>query len=173
MTLNYTTIAWATAALLVLSLAAFAAHRVHASPGGFGPHHGYGHGFKPHRLIKMIHHLDLTRDQREQIGSIMDEQRPKMRGFMLDMMDAKTALQDILKRENYDAAAVETLVTSQAANAESMFVDAGAAFAKIAAVLTPEQRQQVAESLERRGRWGAKHGDSRGNGEHRLPPGRD
>lgn len=173
MTLNYTTIAWATAALLVLSLAAFAAHRVHASPDGFGPRHGYGHGFKPHRFIKMIHHLDLTREQHEQIGSIMDEQRPKMRGFMLDMMDAKSALQDILKSPNYDPAAVESLVTSQAANAESMFVDAGSAFAKIAGVLTPEQRQQLAERLERRGRWGEKHGHGGGKGDHRLPPGRD
>lgn len=159
MTLNYTTFTWALAAVLVLSLAAFAAHRVHASPDGFGHHHGgHGHGFKPHRLIKMVHHLDLTREQREQIGSIMDEQRPKMRGFMLDMLDAKSTLQDILKSPNYNPAAIESLVSNQAANAELMFIDAGAAFAQIAGVLTPEQRLEVAERLEKRGRWGGKRG---------------
>ena len=171
MTLNYTAIGWATAALLILSLLAFAAHRVNASPHGFGQHHGmHGPGFKPHRLIKMIHHLDLTREQREQIGTVMDEQRPRMRGFMLDMLDAKTALQDILKSPNYNPQAVESLVTNQAANAEAMFVDAGAAFAKIAGILTPEQRQEVATQLEQRGRWGGKHGDRTEKGDRPLPP---
>ena len=159
MSFNYTTFAWVLAAVLALSIAGVAAHRVHASPHGFGPHHdAHGPGFKPHRLLKMIHHLDLSREQREQIGTIMDEQRPKMRGFMLDMLDAKSDLQDILNNPNYNPAAVESLVTSQAANAESMFIEAGAAFAQIAGILTPEQRQEVAKRLEKRGRWGGKHG---------------
>ena len=165
MTLNYTTMAWGAAALLVASLVAFAAHRVHASPHGFGQHHGaYGPGFKPHRLFKMIHHLDLSREQREKIGAVMDEQRPKMRTFMLDMMDAKTDLQEILNNPNYNPEAVESLAKIQAANTEQIFVTSAAAFAKIAAVLTPEQRQEVAKQMDRRHRgWGGKrdHGGER------------
>ena len=158
MAINFTTVGWVAAVLFLVSLVAFAAHRVHASPEGFGSHHQrFGHGFAPHRLFKMMHHLDLTREQRERIGEVMDEQRPQMRTFMLDMVDAKSALQDILNNPQYDPNAIESLAKTQAANAEAMFISTAAAFAKIGGILTPEQRQEVAKRMERRRGWGGKH----------------
>jgi len=94
--------------------------------------------------------LDLSREQKEQIGAIMDEQMPQMRTFMLDMMDAKTNLQEILRNPNYDPQAVETLVETQAANAEVLFNTTGSAFAQMAGILTPEQRQEMAKKMDRR-----------------------
>lgn len=157
MAINFTTVGWVAAVLFLVSLIAFAAHRVHASPEGFGTHHQrFGHGFAPHRLFKMMHHLDLSREQRERIGEVMDEQRPQMRTFMLDMVDAKSALQDILNNPQYDPNAIESLAKTQAANAEAMFISTAAAFAKIGGILTPEQRQEVAKRMERRRGWGGK-----------------
>ena len=170
MTIKHTSFGWATAALLLVSVLAFSAHRATAAPGGFSQHHHkMGHGFGPHRIFKMIHHLDLSRDQREKIGSLMDKNRPLMRTFMLDMMDAKKALQGILNDPNYDPAAVETLAKSQAANAESMFLATASTFAEIGNILTPEQRKQVSQRMDKGRGWSGKgrrgeHGGFEGPG---------
>ncbi|MEM7467459.1 MAG: Spy/CpxP family protein refolding chaperone [Pseudomonadota bacterium] len=169
MNMNYQVVGWTAAILFLVSIVGFTAHRVHASPHGSGNHHAVGHGFAPHKLFKMVRHLDLTREQREDIGAVMDEQRPKMRTFMLDMMEAKTALQGILNDPEYNPAAVEALAKTQAKNTEAMFISTANAFAKIGGILTPEQRRQVAERMERRRGWGKKGrhdnqaGESRGD----------
>lgn len=155
MTFNSTAISWSIATLLLVSIIAFSAHRVHASPNGFAQHHQkMSHGFGPHRLFKMIHHLDLSREQREKVGLVMDKHRPQMRTFMLDMLDAKKALQDILNDPNYSPTAVESLAKSQAANAESMFLATASTFAEIGGILTPEQRKQVSKKMDKRRGWG-------------------
>ena len=162
MILNSNKLIWFVAVLGLVSIVAFSAHRVHASPHGFGQHHHkMGHGIGPHRLFKMLHHLDLSREQREKIGAVMDKHRPQMRTFMLDMVDAKKALQDILNDPNYSPAAVEKLAKSQAANAESMFLATASTFAEIGGILTPEQRQQVSERMDKKRSWG--HGGRRGS----------
>ena len=160
MTINSNTAIWVIVAISIVSVAAFSAHLVHAGPHSFGQnHHKMGHGIGAHRLFKMIHHLDLTRGQREKIGVVMDAHRPRMRTFMLDMMDAKKALQNILNDPNYSPAAVENLAKSQAANAESMFLATAATFAEIGSILTPEQRQQISTRMEKRRGWGRRgHG---------------
>ena len=170
MTLNYNALAWSVAAFFLISVIAFSAHYAHASPSGFAQnHHKMGHGFGPHRLFKMIHHLDLSREQREKVGLVMDKHRPQMRTFMLDMMDAKKALQEILNDPNYSPTAVEALAKSQAANAESMFLATASTFAEIGGILTPEQRKQVSQRMDKRRGWrrGGHHGpDDKKPGRH-------
>ena len=59
---------------------------VFAAPGGFG--HGHG-GFGPHRIFKVLHRLDLDREQERQIGEIIDKNRPFMRELMFELRDGK------------------------------------------------------------------------------------
>ncbi len=106
--------------------------------------------FGPHRLFKLLHQLDVTREQRTAIGEIMDEHRPVMREFMFDMMDGKQALHAILTSDDYDPSQIEALALKQAENAEQMFLATAKTFADISAILTHEQRQQLADMIEER-----------------------
>ena len=106
--------------------------------------------FGPHRLFKLLHKLDVTKEQHTAIGEIMDEQRPVMREFMFDMMDGKEALHAILTSDNYDPSQIEVLALEQAKNAEQMFLATAKTFADISAILTQEQRQQLADMIEKR-----------------------
>lgn len=117
-------------------------------------------GFGPHRLFKLLHHLDISREQRTAIGEVMDQHRPVMREFMFDMMDGKKALHGILTSPDYDPKQIEELAMLQAKNAEEMFLATAKTFAEISAILTPEQRQELAKMIE-------EHGEHRRRGPRR------
>jgi protein CpxP len=106
--------------------------------------------FGPHRLFRLLHKLDVSKEQRTAIGEVMDEHRPVMREFMFDMMDGKEALHAILTSSDYDPNQIEALALAQAKNAEQMFLATAKTFAEISAILTPDQRQQLAEMIEER-----------------------
>ena len=114
-----------------------------------------GRGFKqmsrnfgPHRLFRLLHKLDIDKEQRMAIGEIMDQHRPVMREFMFDMMDGKKALHAILTSSDYDPIQIEELALAQAKNAEEMFLATAKTFADISAILSQEQRQQLADMIE-------------------------
>lgn len=110
--------------------------------------------FSPHRIFKLLHKLDVSDEQHLAIGEIMDQHRPHMRQFMLDMKNGHNALQSILTSENFDSQDIEKLASEQAKNAEKIFLSTAKAFADISAILTPEQRVKLAESIDKRGkRW--------------------
>ena len=118
------------------------------------------HGFGPHRLFRLLHELDVTREQRDAIGAIMDRHRPQMREFAFGMMDAKDTLKSILTSADYDPAQVESLAAAQAASAEQMFLTTASAFAEIGSLLTAEQRAELAKLMDRRGRHRGRHHDT-------------
>ncbi len=139
--------------LFILCCSVFLASSVDAEPTGRSAA-GFKHmsrGFGPHRMFKLLHKLDVSRDQRTAIGEIMDEHRPAMREFMFDMMDGKKALHAILTSSDYDPKQIEELAMSQAKNAEKMFLATAKTFANISAILTPDQRRELADMIEERG----------------------
>jgi Spy/CpxP family protein refolding chaperone len=121
--------------------------------------------FSPHHIFKLLHRLDVNREQSTQIGAVMDAHRPLMREFMFDMKDGKKALQAILTSDNYDPQQIEDLAAKQAAIAEKMFRATAKSFADISAILTAEQRKELAammaehENRRRRGPPGGPGGD--------------
>ena len=132
----------------------------HAEPGFKHASRDFG----PHQLFRLLHQLDVSREQRTQIGSIMDAHRPLMREFMFDMTDGKKALQAILTSDNYDPKQIEKLAAAQAVNAEKMFLATAKSFADISAILTPEQRKELAAMMaEHDGRWGRGRPGDRGH----------
>ena len=109
-----------------------------------------GHGYGPHRIFKQLHRLDLSREQREKIGALADAQRPLMRSFMLDMRDSKQALNEILASGTYDEATVQALARQQSESAEKAFLAMAASLRDISAILTPEQREELAKMMKKR-----------------------
>ncbi len=114
-------------------------------------------GFGPHHIFKLLHELDVSREQATKIGAVMDAHRPLMREFMFDMKDGKKALQAILTSDNYDSKQIGDLAAKQAALAEKMFLATAKSFADISAILNAEQRKELAalmaehENRRRRG----------------------
>lgn len=129
------------------------AANAHAEP-------GFKHtsrGFSPHHIFKLLHRLDVSREQGTKIGAVMDAHRPMMREFMYDMKDGKKALQAILTSDNYDPEQIEDLAAKQAALAEKMFLATAKSFADISAILNAEQRKELAALM-------AKHENRRRRG---------
>jgi len=139
--------------LFILCCSVFLASSVNAESTGHGDA-GFKHvsrGFGPHRMFKLLHKLDVSPEQRTAIGEVMDKHRPVMREFMFDMMDGKKALHEILTSSDYDPKQIEELAMAQAKNAEKMFLATARTFADISAILTPDQRRELADLIEERG----------------------
>lgn len=62
--------------------------------GGHGMMSGVEMG--PMRLVRLAERLDLTKEQRNSIGRIMDDTRPKLRDNMFKLMDARKAMRELL-----------------------------------------------------------------------------
>ena len=119
--------------------------------------------FGPHRMFKLLHKLDVSDEQQLAIGALMDEHRPHMRQFMMDMKNGQNALHGILTSDDFDSHKIEQLAAEQAENTETMFLSTAKVFADISAILTPEQRVTLAESIEKRSkRWKDKREERRG-----------
>lgn len=151
--------------LLVVAGGTFAiAAGAHADP-GFKP---ASRGFSPHYIFKLLHRLDVSREQGTKIGAVMDAHRPLMREFMFDMKDGKKALHAILTSDNYDPQQIEDLAARQAALAEKMFLATAKSFADISAILNAEQRKELAALMaEHETRW--RRGPPREHDEKREP----
>jgi protein CpxP len=121
-------------------------------PGGPGPAGPGGPGGP--NLIAMVHQLDLTDAQREQLRQIMDENRPADDpGAAVRVAERK--LHAAILADPPDAAALDVaksaLNTAHAAELDHRI----ALLQKVAAILTSVQRQQLLE-LRPQGRGGAR-----------------
>ncbi|HEX6633413.1 MAG TPA: Spy/CpxP family protein refolding chaperone [Usitatibacter sp.] len=120
--------------------------------GGYGPGMmgGYGGGYGPGMMGGYgggYQNLDLSDEQREKIDKIVDETREKQFGLMQSMHQLHRnagAQSDADAMKNYDAVA---------AVRKEMFANRLEARKRIEAVLTKEQRDQLAKH-QRRGRGG-------------------
>jgi len=112
----------------------------------FQPHGMHGGGSMRH----LINRLDLTEEQRDQIFAIKHAQRPAIREKMKELRKGREALQEAAMAEPYDAQAVRKLADQQARLRAELIVMRNAAQNKIYALLTPEQREEVAQRKESR-----------------------
>lgn len=132
------------AAALVAAAAAFAvpaSAEAHAMRGGMG---GPGEA-------RLLRGLDLTQEQRDQVFKIFHEQAPAMREGMNAARSAQQALREAAAAPGFDAARARELADAAGkAHADAAFQRAQT-LNRVFAVLTPEQRQQLAERQQRRG----------------------
>ena len=63
----------------------------------------------PMHLVRLAEELDLSPDQRKQVGVIMDSTMPKLRDLMFRMADARKALHDYKKADKKDEAALRKI----------------------------------------------------------------
>lgn len=122
---------------------------------GFGGAHAGGSGdhMMGKRLRRMMHKLDLSEAQRDQIFEIMHERMPAAREKMKELRKGRDALHDAARAESYDSEQARALAEAQAAVLAELMVMRTETFNQIYGVLTPEQREKAAQwRKERHGR---------------------
>ena len=110
--------------------------------------HHSTHAERPMRHL--MRRLDLTEEQRDQIFEIKYAQRPVMREKMKELRKGRQALQEAAMAETYDSEAVRELANRQAQIQAELIVMRNATFNNVYALLTPEQRKEIAEMKQKR-----------------------
>ena len=145
--MNIRTTALAAALTLTLALGAAPLSARGHGPGGLSPM-GKAHGGMVQRLTRMLHQLDLSDEQREQVRTILEAARPEFRAHMEAIRSARQELRN-LDPATFDEAKVRTLARAQADRMVELAVLGQKVRAQVWAVLTPEQREKAAEARAR------------------------
>ncbi|MFO1034531.1 MAG: periplasmic heavy metal sensor [Hyphomicrobiales bacterium] len=111
------------------------------------------------QLIPRKFLFDLPRERRHQLMDIVHARGDDLRRLRDASRQSPTQLADALVKEPYDAAQVKAAIEAFTTGSESLAAGGGAVVEQIVAMLTPEERQQLAEAIrdrasrmERRGR---------------------
>jgi len=108
--------------------------------------HGFGHGhMRDMDIMRMAERLGLSQDQRDKIGKIIDEARPKMRKNGFDMMDNHKELHALMQEDKMDDKKLRSLTRRQGDLMADMMYQQMKMRSDIRAVLTDEQREKMKE----------------------------
>lgn len=129
-----------------------------ANPAAFrhgGPGFG-GRGFGGPGMGRMLDDIDATKEQEDKLEAIMDQLHDDVRPLMRGFRDTREDLAELLGAATIDREAVEKLRAERVAAVDEASRKVTAALLEAAEVLTPEQRAELIENFEdrgRRGRW--------------------
>lgn len=121
------------------------------NPGGSQRAGHEGHGW--HReggMPRIFERLDLSQQQREQINQIMDEGKQARQERKKALWQNRKALRDQAMADTYDAQRVQELADQQAKLNAELTVMRTESFYRIYSVLTPDQKQKLAELKQQR-----------------------
>lgn len=159
----------------VAGLAGVAAGNAFGGPGfgghGFMKHGMMGHGFFgggdlehiTERADRMVRHLavelDASDEQRDRLRAVVRQAVGDLAPLREQSAKAREKARDLLSEATVDRAAIETFRAEQVALADAFSKRVAQAIGDAADVLTPEQRRNIAEHLDRRGFGGGKRHD--------------
>ena len=117
--------------------------------------HGGHHGMHPehrleHMLEKMDRHLDLSEEQRETIKTIIGSKQGEMRQSRVDRMEMRLKIMQLDPMSTQFDSEVNTVATELAEAVKEKTRLYGDMVKQVATVLTPEQRQEAREMIEKR-----------------------
>jgi Spy/CpxP family protein refolding chaperone len=138
----------AIALALPLSAAAFGGARGPMHEGcGFGGEAGFAHPGMGGEggMHRYLHRLNLTEAQRDRVFDIMHAQAPTLRNNMKALRQAHTDLRALTLAPDFSEARAKELADAAAAAMGEMALNRAKAARQMIEVLTPEQRQQLAE----------------------------
>jgi Spy/CpxP family protein refolding chaperone len=145
-------------ATLIGGLAAGAGFKAWAH-GGHRGWHG-GEGFSEERVERMVKHfgveVDATPEQKAKLTEIATAAAKELQPLREKAREARKHAMELLAAPAVDRGAIERLRTEQMQAADAASKRLTQALADVAEVLTPEQRKQLAERLQKRRGW--RHG---------------
>ncbi|HQL30170.1 MAG TPA: Spy/CpxP family protein refolding chaperone [Thermoanaerobaculales bacterium] len=153
-----TTVAMAATAVPGAALAqGYGGHHGHGAPPGFGGCDelgGPGAHFFEHMLPRLTEELDLTEAQQGRIQAILDEDLPAIDAMRDRLRDAHREFRESHPPGEFDEAAVRAFAEAQAQAHVELMVAGARTRARVHAVLTAQQQDQLQQMRDRRGRRG-------------------
>lgn len=150
--------------IIIAALAAFAVsgNTAIAQPGdgvddsrgkSWGQHHGSGGGMRsPEEMIgRMAKHLDLDDAQSQSVGNIMEAARPEFASLRERAHEHRQAIRSLDPNDADYGSKLQNLSAQSGELAAELTLLTGRVRGDVNAVLTPEQRQELATITERRG----------------------
>ena len=130
------------ALLLVVGAAA-----VGQSLSGKGRHRG---DFLNRRIAHLTRALDLTDAQQQQVKSLVDAQRPALKGLMQQMASQRAQMLAATQNGQFDPARVQAIANQQGQTLANLIVARQELQSKIYALLTPDQQAKFNQMQQRR-----------------------
>jgi Spy/CpxP family protein refolding chaperone len=127
-----------------------------------GGHRGWqgGEGFSEERIERMVKHfgveVDATAEQKAKLTEIATAAAKDLQPLREKVREARKQAMELLAAPAVDRNAIERLRSEQMQAADAASKRLTQALADVAEVLTPEQRKQLAERMQKR--RGSRHG---------------
>ena len=141
-------------AALIGGLAAGAGLTAWAHGGGHRGWHGGGEGFSEERIERMVKHfgaeVDATPEQKAKLAEIATAAAKDLQPLREQARAARRQAMELLAAPAIDRGAIERLRAEQMQAADAASKRLTQALADVAEVLTPEQRKQLAERMQKR-----------------------
>ena len=160
-------------AIVAISSPLLAQGHMHRGP------HGAPHRDQP-PLGRMLDHLELTEDQREQIDALIAERHEAMRDGAQQMRERRRAVAEAIHAEHFDEAAIRDAVATVAELEADQAVERARGLRDVMELLTPAQRERAREMIEQHsetaqpgGRRGVRRFHGPGPRGHHRPGGHD
>ena len=100
------------------------------------------------RMARVLHQLDLSDQQRTQVRAILDSARPEFQNHMQAMRNRREQLRGAQPGQ-LDEAAVRAIAQQQGQEMAEMIVLGEKVRSQVYSVLTPEQKQKLADIRQR------------------------
>lgn len=133
-------------AILAASTLSLAAAAYAGGHGHHGKHGGFGGGM--HRFM-LEQQLDLTSEQEAAIDEIYSAAKEQRKETSADRSDVRQAMMDLSPADPDYQTKVNELAKQMAAQVEQKILSHAAAQAQVYELLTPEQREELAELKEK------------------------
>lgn len=101
----------------------------------------------PMHIVRLAEELDLSPDQRKQVGAIMDSTTPKLRDLMFRMADARKALHDYKDGDKKDEAALRKITDEHGKVMSEMMFLTMKMHDDMHAVLTEDQLKKLKDHM--------------------------
>ena len=131
----------------------------HAGPRGHGPAEAGPMGGRG--MDRMLDAVNATADQRAQIRQIHEAARADMRAQHETQRGLREQMRQLFTQPTVDANAVEALRQQMMAGHDRRSQRMTQAMVEASRVLTPEQRKQIGERMQRRGEMMRRHHEER------------
>ena len=103
---------------------------------------------KGHHLERMARRLNMTDEQRAEFATVMEGSREQMTGLRDEMRTNRAKIRDLVSQADFDEAAIRGIAGQQGDLEAEMIVLRARQRSEMQALLTDEQRTQLAEMRE-------------------------
>lgn len=112
--------------------------------------HWHRGGFLNRRIAHLTRALDLTDAQQQEVKSLVEAQRPALKGMMQQLVSERQQMLAATQNGQFDQSKVQAIASQQGQTLANLIVARQELRSKIYSLLTPEQRTKFDQMQQRR-----------------------